>query len=142
MRLRRLAALYAPVVVSSVWLTLRYGVGARPGGDPTRDLAWKGTGLAPPLFLPVALFGAAALCQRRDLIGTMATALAGLIGVAFTAGSTLNLHNDIAAARHAGSPVGLTVGNAALHWALGPALVINAFQGLRNRRHPPAGGAK
>lgn len=63
-RLVTLAALYAPLAAGGAWLSLRYGVGALPGGDPARDLAFRGTGLAPPLFLPVALLGAAALSRR------------------------------------------------------------------------------
>jgi hypothetical protein len=118
-RLLGLAIAYAPLAAGSAWLSLRYGVGARPGGEPGRDLALRGTGLAPPLFLPVALVGAAALARRQDRVGAGALVVTGLVGLAFTAGSTLNLPNDIAAARAAGSPVGLTVGFAAVHgcWA-------------------------
>lgn len=63
--------------------------------------------------------------------------LAGLVGLAFTAGSTLNLPNDIAAARDAGSPVSWTVGFAAFHWLFGPALVASAALALRRRRRHP-----
>lgn len=132
-RLRRLAAAYVPVVGAGIWLSLHNGVGARPGGDPARDLAFKGTALAPPLFLPAALLGATMLVPRRDAVGTTATALAGLVGLAFTAGSTINLPNDLDAARAAGSPDRLTVGIAAFHWAFGPALAASSFQGLRER---------
>ena len=132
-----LAALYAPLAAGGAWLSLRYGVGALPGGDPARDLAFRGTGLAPPLFLPVALLGAAALSRRRDGVGAVATVLAGLVGLAFTAGSTMNLPNDIAAARDAGSPVAWTVGFAAFHWLFGPTLVASAALALRDRRRHP-----
>ena len=133
MRLQRLAVLYAPVLGAGVWLSLRLGVGAHPGGDPVRALAFKGTGLAPPLFLPAALFAAAVLSPRRDALGTVATATAGVVGLAFTAGTTLNLRNDISAARDADSPAGLTIVIAAFHWLFGPALAVSAFQGLRER---------
>jgi hypothetical protein len=132
-RLLGLALAYAPLATGGAWLSLRYGVGALPGGDPARDLAFRGTGLAPPLFLPVALVGAAALAQRGDRVGAGALVVTGLVGVAFTAGSTLNLPSDVAAARDAGSPGGLTVGFAAFHWLLGPALATTSFLALRRR---------
>jgi len=133
-RLRRLAAVYVPVFCAGAWLSLRHGVGVRPGGDPARDLPFRGTAFAPPLYLSVALLGAAALSPRRDAVGTSATAVTGLVGLAFTAGTTLNLRNDIAATRAAGAPVNLTVGIAAFHWAFGPALTVFSFLALRQRR--------
>jgi hypothetical protein len=136
-RLQQLAAWYMPVLGAGVWLSLRYGVGAHPNGNPVRDLAFRGTGLAPPLFLPTALLGAAVLSPRRDRLGTTATAVAGLVGLAFTAGTTFNLRNDIAATRAAGSSTGLTVGIAAFHWVYGPALAVSSFLGLRQRRRRP-----
>jgi hypothetical protein len=136
-RLLRLAVFYAPLAAGGAWLSLRHGVGALPGGDPARDLAFRGTGLAPPLFLPVALVGAAALSRRRDRVGIVATVLAGLVGLAFTAGSTFNLPNDMAAARDAGSPVSWTFAFAVFHWFFGPALAVSAFLGLRGRRERP-----
>jgi hypothetical protein len=140
-RLLRLAAMYAPLAAGGAWLSLRHGVGALPGGDPARDLAFRGTGLAPPLFLPVVLLAGAALSRRRDRVGLVATVLAGLVGLAFTAGSTFNLPNDIAAARDAGSPVGWTVGFAVFHWAFGPALAVSSALALRGRRgHARTGG--
>jgi hypothetical protein len=134
-RLLRLAVGYAPLAAAAAWLSLRYGVGALPGGDPRKDLVLRGTGLAPPLFLPAGLVAAALLSRRRDTVGAAATVVAGLVGLAFTAGSTLNLRNDVAAARDAGSPVGLTVGFAAFHWVFGPGLVASAALALRRRRH-------
>jgi hypothetical protein len=132
-RLLGLAVLYVPLATGGAWLSLRYGVGALPGGDPARDLAFRGTGLAPPLFLPVALVGAAALARRRDRVGAGALVVTGLVGLAFTLGSTFNLPNDIAAARDAGSPVGWTVGFAAFHWVFGPALAVTSVLALRRR---------
>lgn len=133
-RLRRLAAVYVPVFCAGAWLSLRHGVSVRPGGDPAQDLPLKGTAFAPPLYLPVALLGAAALSPRRDAVGTSGTAVAGLVGLAFTAGTTLNLGNDIAATRAAGGPVNLTVGIAAFHWAFGPTLTVFSLLALRQRR--------
>ena len=140
-RLLRLATGYVPLAAGGAWLSFRYNVGALPGGDPARDLVLRGTGLAPPLFLPAALVAAAQMSRRRDATGALATAVAGLVGLAFTAGSTLNLRNDVAAARDAGSPVALTVGFAAFHWVFGPALVVSASRALRRRRHPWRRGA-
>ena len=133
-RLRRLAVVYLPVFCAGVWLSLRHGVGARPGGDPAQDLPFRGTAFAPPLYLPIALVGAAAFSARGDALGTSATAVAALIGLAFTAGTTLNLRNDIAATRAAGASVNLTVGIAAFHWAFGPTLTVVSFLALRQRR--------
>jgi len=133
-RLRRLAAVYVPAFCAGAWLSLRHGVGVRPGGNPAQDLPLKGTAFAPPLYLPVALLGAAALSPRRDAVGTSATAVAGLVGLAFTAGTTLNLRNDIAATRAAGGPVNLTVGIAAFHWAFGPTLTVFSLLALHQRR--------
>lgn len=146
-RMLRLGVGYAPLAAAGAWLSLRYGVGAVPGGDPGQDLVLRGTGLAPPLFLPMALVGAAGLSRRRDGVGAAATVVVGLVGLAFTAGSTLNLPNDVAAARDAGSPVGLTVGFAAFHWLFGPALAASSLLALRRRAaaratasRPPAAG--
>ena len=133
-RLRRLSAAYVPVFCAGVWLSLRHRVGVRPGGDPAEDLPLRGTAFAPPLYLPVALLGAAAISPRRDAVGTSATAVAGLVGLAFTAGTTLNLGNDIAATRAAGAPANLTVGIAAFHWVFGPTLTVFSFLTLRQRR--------
>jgi hypothetical protein len=128
-----MAAAYVPVSCAGAWLSLRHEVGVRPGGDPARDLPIRGTAFAPPLYLPVALLGAAALTPRRDAAGTSATAVVGLVGLAFTAGTTLNLGNDVAATRAAGAPVNLTVGIAAFHWAFGPTLTVFSFLALRQR---------
>jgi hypothetical protein len=140
-RLLRLALAYVPLAAGGAWLSLRYGVGALPGGDPARDLVLRGTGLAPPLFLPGALVGAAVLAGRQDRIGAGALVVTGLVGLAFTAGSTLNLPNDLAAARDTGSPVGLTVGFAAFHWFLGPTLAVTSFLALRRHLVNPTGAS-
>jgi hypothetical protein len=65
-RLLRLATFYAPLAAGGAWLSLRCGVAAHARGDPARDLALRGTGLASPLFLPAVLLAAAVLARRRD----------------------------------------------------------------------------
>lgn len=140
-RLRRLATLYVPLVTAGAWASLRYGVGAHPGGDPAGDLVFKGTALAPPLFLPGALVAGAVLSRRRGAAGVAATTVAGLVGVGFTLGTTVNLRNDLAAARAAAAPVPLTVGVAAFHWVYGPAVAVTAVRALQARWRPPATGS-
>jgi hypothetical protein len=56
-----------------------------------------------------------------------------LVAVAFMAGSTANLPNDIAAARAAGTPIALTAGLAAIHLGLSIGLLYNALPRLRQR---------
>jgi hypothetical protein len=90
-------------------LSFVYDVGAEPGGDPADDLAFRGTGLAAPLFLPVVLVAAAVLARARTWFGAIGSAIVGLVGVAFFLGGIFNLPNDLAAARAAGSPTGLTI---------------------------------
>jgi hypothetical protein len=90
-------------------LSFVYDVGAEPGGDPADDLAFRGTGLAAPLFLPVVLVAAAVLARARTWLGAIGSAIVGLVGVAFSLGGIFNLPNDLDAARAAGSPTGLTI---------------------------------
>jgi hypothetical protein len=90
-------------------LSFVYDVGAEPGGDPADDLAFRGTGLAAPLFLPVVLVAAAVLARARTWFGAIGSAIIGLVGVAFFLGGIFNLPNDLDAARAAGSPTGLTI---------------------------------
>jgi hypothetical protein len=90
-------------------LSFVYDVGAEPGGDPADDLAFRGTGLAAPLFLPIVLVAAAALARARTWLGAIGSAIVGLVGVAFFLGGIFNLPNDLDAARAAGSPTGLTI---------------------------------
>ena len=90
-------------------LSFVYDVGAEPGGDPADDLAFRGTGLAAPLFLPVVLVAAAVLARARTWLGAIGSAIVGLVGVAFFLGGIFNLPNDLDAARAAGSPTGLTI---------------------------------
>ncbi len=64
-RLLPLAIAYLPVVAVGVALSFAYRVGAHPGGAPAKDLLFRGTALAPPLFLPAALLGAAGLARTN-----------------------------------------------------------------------------
>jgi hypothetical protein len=88
---------------------LVYDVGAEPGSDPADDLAFRGTALAAPLFLPVVLIAAAALARTRGWAGVVGATAVGLVGVAFFLGGIFNLPNDLDAARAAGSPTALTI---------------------------------
>lgn len=89
-------------------LSFFYEVGASPGADPRADIAVRGTALAPPLFLPVGMVGGAALARARGRAGAIGTAVAGAVGLAYFLGGTINLPNDLKAARAAGSPPALT----------------------------------
>ena len=86
-----------------------YDVGAEPGSDPDDDLAFRGTALAAPLFLPVVLIAVAALTRTRGWAGVVGAAAVGLVGVAFFLGGIFNLPNDVDAARAAGPPTALTI---------------------------------
>jgi hypothetical protein len=57
-----IAAAYIPVATVGAALSFVYDVGAEPGGDPADDLAFRGTGLAAPLFCPS--FWSPPLCWR------------------------------------------------------------------------------
>lgn len=121
-RLLPLVLAYVPVPIVGAILSVRWRVGATPDGDPS-DMVLRGTALTPPLFLPVALLGAAAVARRPGPAGRIGAAVASAIGGAFVAGSTANLPTDLAAARAAGSPRALTVGLAGVHLVFGLALI-------------------
>jgi hypothetical protein len=104
-----IAAAYILVAIAGAALSLVYDVGAEPGGDPADDLAYRGTGLAPPLFLPIVVTAAAVLARARNWPGAVGAAVVGLVGIAFFLGGTFNLPNDLEAARAARSPTGLTI---------------------------------
>jgi hypothetical protein len=78
------------------------------------------------------------LSTRRYATGAISTALMGLVGLAFVAGSTLNFPNDLEAARAAGSPQWASWLLAAIHLPLGLALASQSFLALRARRRQPA----
>lgn len=124
---------YLPVVAVGIVLSFVYGVGARPGGDPARDVVFRGTALAPPLFLPVLLVLAALLTRRSGPAGMLGAGAVGAVGFAFLLGSTANLPHDLQAARAAASPVALTVAMAVVHFVLGLLLLWNAFSTVAAR---------
>jgi hypothetical protein len=123
-RLVVIAGVYVVLAIIGAVLSLAYDVGAEPGGDPADDLAFRGTALATPLFLPIVLIVAAALARTRGWAGVIGAAAVGLVGVAFFLGGIFNLPNDLDAARAAGSPTALTI-------AFG---VVTAIFGLLFRR--------
>jgi len=123
---------YLPVPIAGALLSAAWNVGATPEGSPS-DMYLRGTALTPPLFLPVVLLGGAALAREAGAPGRVGAGMVTLVGVAFLAGSTLNLPNDLAAAKSARTPVGLTAGLAAIHAALSIALLYNALPRLSSR---------
>lgn len=132
-QLLRLVLAYLPIAAGGAVLSFVYDVGAHPGGDPAEDIFLRGTPLVPPLFLPTALVAAGLLTRRGGSAATTGEAIAGIVGLAFLAGTTFNLPNDFDAARAAGSPIGLTVATAVVHAALGLGLARHAIAVLRRR---------
>ena len=123
-------AAYLPIPAIGAALSAKWDVGASAEGGPT-DMFLRGTALTPPLFLPVVLLAGAAAARMTGTRGRIGAAAVSLVGTAFLAGSTLNLPNDFAAARAAGTPLALTAGLAAVHAALGATLLFNAVPRLR-----------
>ena len=121
-RLLPLVLAYLPVPLAGAALSARWGVGASPDGGPG-DMVLRGTALTPPLFLPAALLGASLAARSPGARGRAGAAVASAVGTAFLAGSTLNLPNDVTAARAAGTPVRLTLLLAVVHAALGLTLL-------------------
>jgi hypothetical protein len=124
-RLLPIVAAYLPVPVAGAVLSAAWRVGATPDGTPS-DMFLRGTALTPPLFLPVVLTAAAAVAPDPRPRGRVAAGIVSLVGAAFLAGSTLNLPNDVAAARAAGTPVPLTLALAAIHASLAVTLLMHA----------------
>jgi hypothetical protein len=120
-----IVAAYLPVPIAGAVLSAAWDVGASPDGS-ARDMFLKGTALTPPLFLPSLLVLGAAAAPRDGARGRFGAGVVTLVSIAFLAGSTANLPNDFAAAKSAGSPLGLTAGLAAVHIALSIALLANA----------------
>ena len=127
-----IVAAYLPVPIAGAILSARWDVGASPEGG-AEDMLLRGTALTPPLFLPVVLLGAAALARRPGRSGRIGAGVVSLVATAFLGGSTLNLPNDLAAAKAAGTPRPLTVVLAALHLALAIALLDNAVPTVAGR---------
>lgn len=132
-----LSVAYLPVLAVGVVLSYRYQVGAHPGGGPS-DVFLLGTSYAPPLFLPAALLASAVAARREGIAGGIGSAVAGLVGVAFLLGTTINLPNDFEAARSANAPIGATVAIAAVHALLGMVLVSQMIVRFREHRRATA----
>ena len=128
-KLLPIVAAYLPVPIVGAALSARWDVGATPEGGAD-DMFLRGTALTPPLFLPVILLAGAALARQPGHRGRVGAGLVTAVGVAFLAGSTANLPNDLAAAESAGTPRRLTVGLAAIHLTLAIALLYNAVPRL------------
>jgi hypothetical protein len=133
-RLRKIVLAYMPVAAIGAVATFAYDVGAHPGSSARDDIVFRGSPLVPPLFLPVVLLAAGYLAAKRGPVGLVATAAMGLVGLAFLGGSTINLPNDLDAARAAGSPVWASYLLASIHLPLGVALASQSFLALRQRR--------
>ena len=127
-----IVAAYLPVPIAGALLSAAWNVGATPEGG-ANDMYLRGTALTPPLFLPVVLLGGAVLARETGTPGRVGAGVVTLVAVAFLAGSTLNLPNDLAAAKSARTPAALTVGLAAIHAALSLALLYNALPRLSSR---------
>ena len=123
---------YLPVPLAGAALSALWNVGASPEGGAS-DMYLRGTALTPPLFLPVVLLAGAAAARRDGRPGRIGAGVVSLVALAFLGGSTGNLPNDFAAARSAGTPLGLTAGLAAIHIALSLALLFHAVPRFRGR---------
>jgi hypothetical protein len=127
-----IVAAYLPVAIGGAALSVLWDVGASAEGG-AGDMFLRGTALTPPLFLPVVLCAAAVAARAEGRRGGVGAGLVTLVAVAFMAGSTANLPNDIAAARAAGTPIPLTAGLAAIHLGLSIGLLYNALPRLLRR---------
>ena len=135
-RLLPIVAAYLPVPLGGAVLSGVWNVGASPEGGAS-DMVLRGTALTPPLFLPLALVAGAALARTDGTAGRIGAGVVSLVGTAFLAGSTLNLPNDFAAARAAGTPLALTWALAVVHAGLALALLFNALPRLRRQGADP-----
>ena len=107
-RLLGLACAYAGFTAATIPLSLGYRVGASPGGEAVSDMPFRGTGLTPPLFLPVLLIAGALAARSSRRRGVVGAGLVTLVSLAILGGSTLNVPNDVKAVRAAGAPETLT----------------------------------
>jgi hypothetical protein len=128
---------YLPVPIAGAILSAIWNVGASPEGG-AGDMFLSGTALTPPLFLPAVLLGAAVAARRGGTIGRIGAGIASLVGLAFLAGSTLNLPNDFAAADAAGTPLALSAALAVVHILLAIGLLWNAVPAVFRRRRAAA----
>lgn len=131
-RLLPIVLAYLPVPIAGAILSAAWDVGASPEGG-AGDMVLRGTALTPPLFLPATLVVAAAAARREGSAGRIGAGFVSLVSMAFLAGSTLNLPNDFAAARSAGTPTALTAGLATVHIGLSLTLLANALPRLMRR---------
>ena len=125
-RLLPIVLAYLPVPILGAALSAAWDVGASPEGGAS-DMFLRGTALTPPLFLPLILLVSSVAARHGGSRGRAGAAGASLVGAAFLAGSTANLPNDFAAARAAGTSIGLTGALAALHLVLAITLLANAL---------------
>jgi hypothetical protein len=108
-RLLPLTLAYAVFTLATVPVSLSHNVGAHPGGRAAADISLKGTAFTPPLFLPLLLVTGALLARRSHRRSALAGAgLDILVGLAILGGSTLNVPNDLKAARAVGAPAWIT----------------------------------
>jgi hypothetical protein len=131
-RLLPIVLAYLPVPIAGAILSAVWDVGASPEGG-AGDMFLRGTALTPPSFLPAMLVVAAAAARRDGQTGRIGAGVVSLVSTAFLAGSTLNLPNDFAAAKSAGTPAALTAGLAAVHAGLSLTLLYNALPRLMRR---------
>lgn len=139
-RLLPIVLAYLPVPIAGAILSAAWDVGASPEGG-AGDMFLRGTALTPPLFLPAVLVVAAAAARSDGPTGRIGAGFVSLVATAFLAGSTLNLPNDFAAAESAGTPIALTAGLAAIHFAVSATLLYNALPRLMQRKSPPLAAA-
>ncbi|HSK93166.1 MAG TPA: hypothetical protein VLA76_03810 [Candidatus Angelobacter sp.] len=132
-RLLPVVLAYLPVAGAGAVLSAAWNVGASPDGD-AGDMVLRGTALTPPLFLPIALLTGAVAARRGGRTRRAGAGVVALVGVAFLAGSTANLPNDLAAAEAAGTPRALTGVLAIIHLALAITLLFHAVPTLLGRR--------
>jgi hypothetical protein len=126
-RLLPLTLAYAVYTLATVPVSLSYDVGAHPGGRAVADMPLKGTGVSPPLFLPVLLVLGALLARRSHRRSAVAgAALDTLVGLAILGGSTVNVPNDLKAVRAAGAPTWITYASAGTSAVLALTIVIHA----------------
>ena len=135
-RLLPIVLAYLPVPIVGAILSAAWNVGASPEGGAS-DMFLRGTALTPPLFLPAILVVGAVAARRPGRVGRIGAGAAAIVGPAFLAGSTLNLPNDFAAARAAGSPLALTGLLAIVHIALSLGLLVNAVPRVVGRSERP-----
>lgn len=138
-RLVPIVMAYLPFPIAGAVLSVVMDVGASPEGGPG-DMFLSGTALTPPLFLPAILVGAVLATRGGHRTRQVGAAVVSLVALAFLAGSTLNLPNDLTAAEAARSPVILSIALAIVHVAFALALLAHAAPAIVG--HHDSSGAK